>query len=111
MEAPAGPPTRLNASPFGGRSASVAVAVNVSRASSFTVLFPIAARTGATFTSLTVILTMVSPESTGVPLSVATTLKVYVPGPCTSVGVQVNSPVLELMPAPAGTGFGPAASE
>ena len=53
--APAGAPASSEkVSVFAGTSASVAVAVNASVASSFTVLLPIAASTGATFTSLTV---------------------------------------------------------
>ncbi len=39
----------------------------------------------------------------GLPLSVTTTSKVNVPGPCASVGVQVKTPVVALIVAPAGT--------
>ena len=54
----------------------MAPAVKLSGVSSLTVLLPIAASTGATFTSFTVIFTSVSPESAGEPSSVAITLKV-----------------------------------
>ena len=47
--------SRLYVSVWAGRSWSVAVAVNASVACSSTVLSPIAPSTGATFTSLTVI--------------------------------------------------------
>ena len=59
-----------------GRSGSVALAVKVSGVSSSTVLLPIAASTGATFTSFTVTFTVVSPDAAGEPLSVARTWKV-----------------------------------
>ena len=85
-----------------GRSASVAVAVNVSRLPSLTVLFPIAASTGATLTSLTVMLIVSESLSAGEPLSVTRTVTLYVPGPWLSVGVQVKTPVVALIAAPAG---------
>ena len=39
----------------------------------------------------------------GVPSSVTSMVTLYVPGPCASVGVQVNRPVAGSMLAPAGT--------
>ncbi len=51
------------------------------------------------FASLTV--NVIAAASESMP-SLTTTLKVYSPGPCASVGVQVNAPVPESMAAPAG---------
>ncbi len=57
-------------------------------------------------TLVTVIVTLVSPYSAGVPLSVARTLNVYpsdgVTDGSSSAGVQLNAPVAELIVAPAG---------
>ena len=99
MLAPVGASTRLYVSVFAGMSKSVAVAVNVSSVSSSIVLSPIAASTGAVLTSLTV--TVISSSSLREP-SLATTLSVKLPGPCASVGVHVNTPVVALMLAPVG---------
>ena len=85
-----------------GMSASVAVAVKVNNVCSLTTLLPIAASTGATLTSFTVTVTLLLSDNAGLPLSVATTLNVYVPAPWASVGVHVNTPVEELMVAPEG---------
>ena len=75
IEAPAGAPaSRLNVFVLAGRSASVAVAVNVSRLPSLTDLLPIAASTGATLTSLTVMLIVSKSLSAGEPLSVTRTV-------------------------------------
>src|SRR6185295_11462537 len=56
--------------------------------------------TGATFTSLTVIVMLF--VSVSVP-SLTITSNVYEPGPWASVGVHVNAPLLELMLAPDGS--------
>ena len=57
-----------------GESASVAVAVNVSRLPSLTVLFVIAANTGPVLTSLTVMLNVFESLRAGEPLSVTRTV-------------------------------------
>ena len=72
--APAGAPVRPNDFPFPGRSASVAVAVKVSGLFTVTVLSPIAAKTGAWFTSFTVIENPAELLAEGLPLSVAVTV-------------------------------------
>jgi hypothetical protein len=81
-----------------GRSESDVEAVKVSAVSSSTLLLPMAARTGAALTSLTV-MAIVS-VSVSAP-SLTTTVTGYVPGPCASVGVQVKWPP-DVMDAPAG---------
>ena len=55
---------------FAGTSASVAVTVKAKAANSFVVLLPGFVTTGATFTSLTVIVIAAVPDSAGEPLSV-----------------------------------------
>src|SRR5438105_1630504 len=102
MAAPAGAPTRLKVSVFAGRSGSVAPAVKVDGLPALTVVPPGTPNTGGRFTSLTVTVTGFSSERLGVPLSVTRTLKVNVPGPWASVGVQVNTPVTGSMAAPLG---------
>ncbi len=99
MLAPSGAPTRLKVRVLAGKSASVAVAVKLSAVSSATVLSPIAPRTGATLTSP--IVTVIVSHTVNVP-SLTQTSNVYVPGPCASVGVQVNAPVAGSMLAPVG---------
>ena len=84
--------SRLNVSSLAGSSISVASAVKLSSAPSSTIRLPIAASTGASLTSLTVIVIVSASDSTGVPSSVTVTVAVNVPGPCTSVGVQLNTP-------------------
>ncbi len=59
--------------------------------------------TGAALASVTVIVMVSRSLKAGLPLSVTTTSKVNVLGPCASVGVQLNRPVVGLMLAPAGT--------
>src|SRR5437762_824616 len=104
--APAGAPaSNENVSVFAGTSPSVAVAVKVTGVPTVPVLFPIAARTGAWFTSFTVIVIAADPLSTGDPLSVAVTVTGYTPGPCASVGVQLKAPVEELIVAPVAAGL------
>ena len=63
-------------SAFAGMSVSVAVAVNVSSVCSSTLWLPIAASTGATFTSLTVIVIVSASSRAGVPSSVTRTVTV-----------------------------------
>src|SRR5439155_23240760 len=70
----------------------------------FAVLLPGVARTGAEFTSFTVIVIAAEPLSTGDPLSVATMVTGYVPGPCASVGVQLKAPVPAPIVAPVAAG-------
>src|SRR3990172_6128453 len=84
-------------------SASVAVAVNVTGLPAVPDLLPIGASTGATFTSLTVTVIVSKSLSAGEPLSVTRTVIGYgpEPGPCASVGVQVNAPPA-VIAAPAG---------
>ena len=60
------------------------------------------ARTGALFTSFTTTVKLFVSLKLGTPLSVARTVITFVPGPCVSLGVQVNWPVLGLMLAPVG---------
>ncbi len=87
-------------------SGSVAVAVNASVASSFTVLFPTAPSTGGWFgAGLTVIVIASKSLSAGDPLSVARTVTGNVP---LAPGVHEKAPVDALIVAPAGA---PASSE
>ena len=86
-----------------GRLASVAVAVKVRALPQATMsVGGTPASTGATFTSFTVMVTCCWADRTGVPLSATLTVKVKLPGPCASVGVQENAPVAALMAAPTG---------
>src|SRR5204862_1239760 len=103
--APAGAPaSNENVSVFAGTSPSVAVAVKVTGVPTVPVLFPIAARTGAWFTSVTEIVIAAVPFIAGDPLSVATIVTGYVPGPCASVGVQLKAPVAAPIVAPVAAG-------
>src|SRR5262245_14529795 len=103
MAAPAGAPgSRLKVSVLAGTSASVAVAVKVSVLPSLTDLLPMAARIGATLTSLTVMLIVWESLRAGEPLSVTRTVTEKVAGPWVSVGVQVKTPVAGSMLAPLG---------
>src|SRR6267378_2505343 len=105
MTGPTGAPgSSENVSVLAGMSVSVAVAVKVNVANSFPDLLPIAASTGAEFTSFTAIEKAAEPLSTGLPLSVAVTVTGYVPGPCASVGTQLNAPVEALIVAPVAAG-------
>src|SRR5262245_12170325 len=100
MAAPAGAPSSENVSVWAGRSGSVAVAVNVSRLASWTVVnagTPL--NVGATLTSFTV--TVIGASALAIP-SETRTLNVTVPSSSSSVGVQVNAPVDGLMLAPDG---------
>src|SRR5204863_174172 len=103
--APAGAPASSEkVSVFAGTSESVAEAVKVTGVPTVPVLFPIVASTGAEFTSFTVIVIAAEPLSTGDPLSVATMVTGYVPGPCASVGVQLKAPVPAPIVAPVAAG-------
>src|SRR5258708_16892188 len=61
-----------------------------------------AASTGATLTSFTVMVIVFSSKRLGEPLSVTRTVTGKLPGPWASVGVQVKAPVAGSMLAPAG---------
>src|SRR5205814_9082209 len=61
-----------------------------------------AASTGATLTSLTVMVNVSSSKRLGEPLSVTRTVTGKLPGPWASVGVQGKTPVVGWMLAPAG---------
>ena len=99
MAAPAGAPPRLKVKVWAGRSASLAPALKESGRVSLTFLIPIAAKTGATLTSDTV--TVMASQVSRVPSEIQTE-KGYTPGPCASVGVQLNMPLLDPMEAPPG---------
>src|SRR5262245_14810627 len=95
MLTPAGAPgSTLNVSVLAGASASVAVTVTVNRLPSLIVRLAMAASTGALFTSLTVTVKLLVSLRLGTPLSVTRTVIVLVLGPCASLGVQLNRPVL-----------------
>ena len=84
-----------------GRSASVAVAVKLSVAPSLTLWLPMAASTGATLVSPTVIVIVSLSVSRPVPLSVTVMVTDGVRPPWVSLGVQLKAPVelLMLMPS------------
>src|SRR5207247_1085053 len=103
MEAPAGAPaSRLKVNVWAGRSESAATAVKVRRLLSAMDLFPIEARTGGTFTSVTTIVKVSETLKGGTPLSVTRMVIRLVLGPWASVGCQTKSPVAESNPTPAG---------
>src|SRR5574338_1704334 len=95
------PSSSVNVSDCGGRSASVAVAVNVISVSSFPDCGGIVSSTGDDFTSLTVTVIVSLSDNAPVPSSVTRIVIGYVPGPWSSVGVQLKSPP-EVMEAPVG---------
>src|SRR6185503_18110388 len=107
IAAPAGAPAPSeNVSVCAGTSASVAVAVKLRSASSLTVLFPMAARTGAVFGWLATVIVIASLAfSAGVPLSVTMTVTGKLP---VAEGVQLKAPDAAPIVAPAGA---PAPSE
>src|SRR2546427_12657790 len=84
-----------------GMSESVAVLVITMGVPLPVVRFGCAGRTGADFTSLTVTMKLFVALSEGLPLSVTIVVKVFVEGPCGSLGVQEIMPE-ELIVAPAG---------
>src|SRR5262245_66199224 len=102
MLAPGGADTRLNVSVLAGRSGSVALAVRVKGLPSLAGWFAMGVSTGGLFTSLTVTMKLLVSLSFGEPLSVTRTRIVYVPGPCSSAGTQLNARLTGLMVAPSG---------
>lgn len=96
------PAFRLKVSPFAGMSASDAEFVNVSKTASVTVTFEIVVNDGAEFTSFTIAVNDWVALKLGEPLSVTMTLMSFVLGPCASDGVQLNTPFVGLIVAPAG---------
>src|SRR5262245_33838019 len=96
------PGSTLNVSVCAGRSPSVALAVKLSKLPSLTAWSLMKANDGATFTSLTVTVRVSKSLSAGEPLSVTRTVIEKTPGPWDSVGVQVKTPLLELIAAPDG---------
>jgi len=102
MVAPAGALARLKVRVLAGKSASVAAAVKLSVPPSAIVLLARAASTGASFTSLTIMVKVrLSVAGVGAS-SVTRTVIVFVLGPWASVGVQVKTPVAGFRLAPAG---------
>src|SRR5262245_26614297 len=100
MLAPAGASTSENVSVCAGMSVSLAVAVNVCGASSGVVAPACTSATaGAVFASVTVSVMAASVAATP---SLTRTVNGWLPGPCDSLGVQVNTPVEPSMLAPAG---------
>src|SRR5262245_59982682 len=103
MFIPAGAPgSKLKVSALAGTSGSLAVAVRLNVAPSFTVWFGITASAVGSFTSFTVTEKLFASLRLGEPLSVTRAVMVYVPGPWDSLDVQVNRPVMGWMPAPGG---------
>src|SRR5439155_634889 len=106
IEAPTGAPASNENVSVWPASASVAVAVKLSVASSSTVLFPIGASTGLTFAAALTTIEIASKSlSGGVPLSVTRTVTGKVP---LAEGVKLKTPVVAPIVAPAGA---PAARE
>src|SRR5207248_1088809 len=73
--------------------ASVALAVTASALNSSIVWLAGTLNTGATFTSRTVTVKLLVALIAASPLSVTTTVIVFVLGPCASLGVQVIAPL------------------
>src|SRR5439155_22547315 len=84
------------------RSASLAVLVTTRVPSWLMIWVAGTARTGARFTSFTITAKLLLSLNGGVPLSVTLTVIRFVLGPCASVGVQVNTPLLGSTVTPAG---------
>src|SRR5262245_47103853 len=100
---PAGAPgSKLYVSVLAGTSVSLPLAVTVKRLPSLTVRSAITASTGALFTSFTVTLNARLALTLRAPLPITRTVTGLVPGPCASVGVQLNTPLLALIVMPAG---------
>src|SRR3954465_8558250 len=101
--APIGAPaSRLQVSACAGKSGSVAELVKLSKAPSSTYMSPSAVSAGGEFTSSTTPLVVTAAPMGGEPLSVTRIVTALVLGPCASVGVQVNAPLVGLIDAPAG---------
>src|SRR5205807_840795 len=92
----------LYVSVLAGTSASVALAVTASALNSSIVWLAGTLSTGATFTSRTVTVKLFVALNAGTPLSVTTTVIVFVLGPCASPGVQLITPLLPLIVIPEG---------
>ena len=89
MAAPAGAPTSANVSACAGRSHRSPCGERVDRPLGIVAEGGTSARIGATFASVTV--SVVVADAVAMP-SETSTLNVYLPGPCASLGVQLNSP-------------------
>ncbi len=109
VTAPASLSLTLSAPPAGGSRSAIAgtsvptAPTGVSGLSTWPIGTELRSNTGAALASLTVTVSVSRSESVGLPLSVTTTSNVNVPGPCDSVGVQLNRPVVGSILAPAGT--------
>src|SRR5436853_330516 len=86
---------------FAGKSASVAVFVTVRSINSATLRLVWTGKTGREFTSVTATVKVLVAFNGGEPLSVATVMKMLVPGPCASAGVHVITPLVSIC-APGG---------
>src|SRR4051794_22143680 len=85
--APLGAPgPRLKVNAWAGRSGSLATAVMLSNWPTATVLFWSGERTGAEFTSLTIMLKRCVALKVGLPLSKTRTRMLLLLGPCASLG-------------------------
>src|SRR5882672_4916943 len=101
--APVGAPApRLKIRIWAGRSGSLTTLLTVNNCPAATVLFAIGERIGAEFTSLTMMVKRWVALKLGLPLSKTRTRMLLLLGPWASLGVQVNTPLLELTDAPAG---------
>src|SRR5438046_7587220 len=103
MLAPAGASgSRPKVRVLAGRSGSVTVFVTTNVLSSLIIWSAGTVSTGARFTSVTTTVKLRESLEGGEPSSVTRTVIKFVLGPCASVGVQVNRPLVALMLAPAG---------
>src|SRR5688572_20040812 len=101
----AGPPleeTNEYVSSWAGKSASLAITPKATGVPSETVQSLTGASTGGMFTSTTKTVNCTASLSVGWESSDTRTATAYVPGPCTSVGVQLISPVDGSMVIPSG---------
>src|SRR5437868_1169581 len=102
MAAPVGAPkSRLNVRVWVGRSGSLAEAVNETSVPSAIVRFVIAVKIGGLFDSRTVTVNVWVALSEGEPVSTTRMAIGKALPPCVSEGVQLNTPLLELIVAPA----------
>src|SRR5712691_7142524 len=103
MLAPEGAPgSKLKVRVLAGRSGSSALFVTTNVLSSLILWSAGTVSTGARFTSVTTTVRLWASLNGGVPSSVTRTVIKFVLGPCASVGVQVKTPLVGLMLAPAG---------
>src|SRR5580765_3488739 len=91
------PGSRLNVSVLPGMSGSLATLVIVKVCCSIIVRFEIVVITGGKLLSSTVTEKVLASLNGGEPLSVTRTVMLLTPGPCASVGVHVNTPLVGLM--------------